>query len=41
MLKATFKKEESKMFIIRVYKNFDNTNFQIDLESNLDSCPEK
>ena len=41
MLKTTFKKEESKQFIFRDYKNFDNTNFQMDLESKLNSCPKK
>ena len=41
MLKTTFKKEESKKFIFRDYKNFDNTNFQMDLESKLNNCPKK
>ena len=41
MLKTTFKKEESKQFIFYDYKNFDNTNFQMDLESKLNSCPKK
>ena len=41
MLKTTFKKEESKQFIFRDYENFDNTNFQMDLESKLNSCPKK
>ena len=41
ILKSTFKKEESKQFIFRDYKNFDNTNFQMDLESKLNSCPKK
>ena len=41
MLKTTFKKEESKQFIFRDYKNFDNTNFQMDLESKLSNCPKK
>ena len=41
MLKTTFKKEESKQFIYRDYKNFDNTNFQMDLESKLNNCPKK
>ena len=35
ILKTTFKKEESKKFIFRDYKNFDNTNFQMELESKL------
>ena len=41
ILKTTFKKEESKKFIFRDYKNFDNTNFQMDLESKLNNCPKK
>ena len=41
MLKTTLKKEESKQFIYRDYKNFDNTNFQMDLESKLNNCPKK
>ena len=41
MLKTTFKKEESKQFIYRDYKNFDNANFQVDLESKLNNCPKK
>ena len=41
ILKTTFKKEESKNFIFRDYKNFDNTNFQMDLESKLSNCPKK
>ena len=41
MLKTTFKKEESKQFIYRDYKNFDTTNFQMDLESKLNNCPKK
>ena len=41
MLKVTFKKEEAKQFIYRDYKNFDNTNFQIDLEINLNNCSKK
>ena len=41
MLKTTFKKEESKQFIFRDYKNFGNTNFQMDLESKLNNCPKK
>ena len=39
MLKTTFKKEESKHFIYHDYKDFDNTNFQIDLKSKLNNCP--
>ena len=41
MLKTTFKKEESKRFIYRDYKNFVKTNFQMDLESKLNNCPKK
>ena len=41
MLKTTFKKEESKQFFYRDYKNFDNANFQKDLESKLNNCPKK
>ena len=41
MLKATLKKEESKQFIYRGYKNFDNANFQMYLESKLNNCPKK
>ena len=41
MLKATLKKEESKQFIYRGYKNFDNPNFQMYLESKLNNCPKK
>ena len=38
-LKTTFKKKESKEFIY--CKNFDNANFQMDLESKLNNCPKK
>ena len=41
MLKITLKKEESNQFIFRDQKNFDNTNFQMDLESKLNNCPKK
>ena len=41
ILKTIFKKEESKQFIYRDYKNFDNTNFQMDLESKLNNSPKK
>ena len=41
ILKATFKKEESKQFIYHDYKNFGNANFQMDLESKLNNCPRK
>ena len=41
ILKTTFKKEESKQFIYRDYKNFVNTNFQMDLERKLNNCPKK
>ena len=41
MLKTTFRKEESKQFVYRNYKNFGNTNFQIDLESKLNNCLKK
>ena len=30
-----------KQFIYRDYKNFDNANFQMDLESKLNNCPKK
>ena len=41
MLKTTFKKEESKQFIYHDNKNFDNTNFQMDLETKFNNCPKK
>ena len=41
MLKTTFNKEESKQLIFRDYKNFDNTSFQMGLESKLYNCPKK
>ena len=40
-LKATFKKDESKQFIYCDYKNSDNVNFQMGLESKLNNCPQK
>ena len=39
MLKTCFKKEESKYFIYREYKNFNGTDFRMDLENNLEECP--
>ena len=41
MLKTNFKKEEPKQFIYRDYKNFDNANFNMGLESNLNNCSKK
>ena len=41
MLKTTFKKEDSKQFIFRDYRHFNNTNFQMDLENKLNHCPKK
>ena len=38
MLKTCFKREESKIFIYRDYKNFDNTGFRMDLENKLEEC---
>ena len=39
MLKTCFKKEELKHFIYRDYKNFNDINFCMDLENNLEECP--
>ena len=39
MLKICFKREESKHFIYRDYKNFNDMNFRKDLESKLEECP--
>ena len=40
MLKTCFKREESKIFIYRDYKNFNDTDFRMDLENKLEECPE-
>ena len=39
MLKTRFKREESKHFIYRDYKNFNDMNFRKDLESKLEQYP--
>ena len=39
MLKRCFKREESKHFIYRNYKNFNDTYFRMDLENKLEKCP--
>ena len=39
MLKTCFKREESKHFIYRDYKNFNDTDFCLDLENKLEKCP--
>ena len=39
MLKTFFKREESKNFIYRDYKNFNDTDFRMDLENKLEECP--
>ena len=39
MLKTTFKKEDSKRFIYRDCKNFNNEYFQNDLKNGLSKCP--
>ena len=39
MLKTRFKREESKDFIYRNYKNFSDMNFRKDLENKLEECP--
>ena len=39
MLKTCFKREESKHFIYRDYKNFNDTDFRMDLENKLEECP--
>ena len=36
MLKRCFKREELKHFIYRDYKNFNHTNFRMDLENKLE-----
>ena len=38
MLKTRFKREESKHFIYRNYKNFNDLNFRKDLENKLEDC---
>ena len=39
MLKTCFNREESKHFIYRDYKNFNDMNFRTDLENKLEECP--
>ena len=39
MLKTRFKREESKHFIHRDYKNFNEMNFCKDLKNKLEECP--
>ena len=39
MLKTRFKREESKDFIYRNYKSFNDMNFRKDLENKLEECP--
>ena len=39
MLKICFKREESKNFIYRDYKNFNDADFRMDLENKLEECP--
>ena len=39
MLKTRFKREESKHFIYRDYRNFNHMNFRKDLENKLEECP--
>ena len=39
MLKTCFKREESKHFIYRDYKNFNDTDFRMDLGDKLEKCP--
>ena len=39
MLKARFKREESKHFIYHDYKNFNDMNFRKDLENKPEECP--
>ena len=39
MLKTRFKREESKYFIYRDYKNFNDMNFRKELENKLEECP--
>ena len=39
MLKTCFKREESKIFIYQDYKNFNDTDFCMDLENKLEECP--
>ena len=41
MLKTNFKNEEPKQFTYRDYKNFDNANFNMGLESNLNNFSKK
>ena len=39
MLKTCFKREESKHFIYRHYKHFNDISFPMDLENKLEECP--
>ena len=39
MLKTCFKREESKHFIYRDYKNFNDVKFRMDQENKLEGCP--
>ena len=39
MLKTCFKREESKHFIYRDYKNFNDVKFRMDRENKLEGCP--
>ena len=39
MLKTCFKREETKLFIYRNYKNLNDTDFCMDLENKLEECP--
>ena len=38
MLKTCFKREESRQFIYRDYKDFNYINFCMDLENKLEEC---
>ena len=39
MSQTCFKREESKRFIYRDYKNFNDIDFRMDLENKLEKCP--
>ena len=39
MLNTCFKREESKHFICRDYKNFNDISIPMDLENKLKKCP--
>ena len=39
MLKTCFKREESKYFIYRDWKNFNDINFRVNLQNKLEECP--